>query len=126
MPSSERKEDYTDPSCPIDLSINKGTLPSSYPHVPFAGSDKLAARPTQYPGTSLACGSTEATIPGYANMPYASVGSIPKMVPFCNYSPYAAMPSSGASMMPGALPMYPCPVVPSRHAMPHVSGVHPT
>ena len=115
--------DYIDPSCPIDLSINKSTLPSAYPHVPFAGGDKSM----QYPGTSLACGGTDARIPGYANMPSASVRSMPPAVPFCSYSPYStAVPFSGASMMPGLPPVYPRPVLPSRHAMPPVSGVHPT
>ena len=122
-PSGVSKVDYIDPSCPIDLSINKSTLPSAYPHVPFAGGDKSM----QYPGTSLACGGTDVRIPGYANMPSASVGSMPPAVPFCSYSPYStAVPFSGASMMPGLPPVYPRPVLPSRHAMPPVSGVHPT
>ena len=122
-PSGASNVDYIDPSCPIDLSINKSTLPSAYPHVPFAGGDKSM----QYPGTSLACGGTDARIPGYANMPSASVGSMPPAVPFCSYSPYStAVPFSGASMMPGLPSVYPRPVLPSRHAMPPVSGVHPT
>lgn len=121
-PSIESKVDYIDTSCPIDLSVNKSVLPSGYPHVPFAGGDKSM----QYPGMSLACGVTESRIPDYANIPSASVGSMPPMVPFCNYSPYAAVPFSGASMMPGVPPIYPSPVLPSRHAMPPLSGVHAT
>ena len=128
-PSSESNADYANVSHPVDMSVRHNMMPSSYPRVPFAGGNDSVASSMQYPGTSYASNTSYASSTSYASgdagmSSYANLSTAP-VPPFSSYSPYGAVPFGSAGMMPGELPVHPCPVVPSRDATSSLSGAHP-